>query len=68
MIHCVVVVLMVVAQSSIYRKSLSSCVTPLDTCSDRFCGIKLCDLTGVSYLLISVYMPTDCDPASYDDY
>ena len=54
--------------SILYRKSLSSCVTPLDTCSDRFCGIKLCDLTGVSYLLISVYMPTDCGPASYDDY
>ena len=33
-----------------------------------FCHIKLCDLTGVSYLLISVYMPTDCGPASYDDY
>lgn len=34
--------------SILYRKSLSSCVTPLDTHSDRFCGIKLCDLTGLS--------------------
>ena len=54
--------------SILYRKSLSSCITPLDTNSDRFCGIKLCDLSGLSYLLICVYMPTDCGPMSYSDY
>jgi hypothetical protein len=42
--------------------------TPLDTCSDRFCGIRLCDMSGLSYLLISVYMPTDYGPVSYGDY
>ena len=54
--------------SILYRKSLSSCITPLDTNSDHLCGIKLCDLSGVSYLLICVYMLTDCGPMSYSDY
>ena len=45
--------------SIFHRKSLSSCITPLDTNSDSFCDIKLCDLSGFSYLLICVYMPTD---------
>ena len=34
--------------SILYRKS-SSCITPLDTNSDRFCGIKLCDLSGLFF-------------------
>ena len=51
-----------------HRKTLSPSVTPLDTCSSRFCGIRLCDLSGLSYLLICVYMPVDSGPASYADY
>ena len=54
--------------SLLYRKSLDSCVTPLDTHSDRFCSLKICDLSGVSYLLICVYMPCNYDQSSYGDY
>ena len=68
MIHCVVVVLIVVAQSFTINHFQHVLATPLDTCSDRFCVIKLCDLSGLSHLLINVYMPTDCGPTSYSDY
>ena len=37
-------------------------------CSDRFCGVKLCDKNGLTYLLVSVYMPTFYDPSSCDNY
>ena len=43
--------------SIIYRKSLVSFITPVDSCSDRFCAIKLCDSSGLSILIICVYMP-----------
>ena len=46
--------------SILYRKSLSSCITPLDTNSDRFCGLKLCDLSGLSYLLICQLTVVPC--------
>ena len=36
-----------------YRKSLA-CVTSLHSHSNRFCAVKLCDLSG-SVLLICVY-------------
>ena len=45
--------------SILYRKSLSSFITPLDSCSDRFCAIKVCDSGGLSILMICVYMPFD---------
>ena len=45
------------------QKSLSLCVTPLDS-SNRFCCVRVCDSSGVSYLLICVYMPTDYGPQS----
>ena len=54
--------------SILYRKSLSLSVTPLHSCSNRFCGLKICDSSGVSYLLICVYMPSDCGSASYSEY
>ena len=41
----------------LYRKLLSPFITPLDTCSDRFCAIKLHDSCGLSILMICVYMP-----------
>ena len=43
--------------SIIYRKSLMPFITPLDTCSNRFCAVKLCDSSGLSVLIVSVYMP-----------
>ena len=49
----------------LYRNSLSSCVTPLHSHSNRFCAVKLCDLSGSSVLLISVYMPSDNTPVNY---
>ena len=45
--------------SILYRKSLSTCITPLDSCSSRFCGIKIHDSSGLSLLLVSVYMPSE---------
>ena len=54
--------------SILYRKSLSLSVTPLHSCSNCFCGLKICDSSGVSYLLICVYMPSDCGIASYSEY
>lgn len=52
--------------SILYRKSLSSCITPLNSCSDRFCAIKIIDSSGSSVLLVSVYMPHRL--SSFDDY
>ena len=46
--------------SIIYRKSLGMCITPLISCSDRFCGVKLCDSL--------VYMPAQCSSTSTDEY
>ena len=54
--------------SILYRKSLSSCITLLQSNSDRFCGIRLCDSSGLSYLLVSVYMPTYYDPSCVNVY
>ena len=44
--------------SILYRKSLSTSICFVDACSDRFCSVKLCDSSGLSYLLVCVYMPT----------
>ena len=49
----------------LYRKSLSSCVTHFTFSLNRFCAVKLCDL---SVLLISVYMPSDNTPTSFVNY
>ena len=54
--------------SILYCKSLSLSVTPVHSCSNRFCGIKVCDSSGLSYLLICVYMPIDYGSTSYSDY
>ena len=53
--------------SILYRKSLSSVISPLDSNSHRFCGIKMVD-SATSYLLISVYMPTDYGASSVSDF
>ena len=54
--------------SILYRKSLSSCITPLDTFSDRFCSVKLCDSSGLSCLLICAYMPSESGQSSFGGY
>ena len=54
--------------SILYRKSLGISITPLSSCSDRFCGIKLCDSSGLSILIICVYMPAICFSRSSDEY
>ena len=54
--------------SIIYRKSLSSSITPLSTASDRFCAIKVCDSSNCHFLLCSVYLPNEYHPSSYTDY
>ena len=53
--------------SILYRKSLSSVISPLDSNSHRFCGIKMVD-SATSYLLISVYMPTDYGASSVSNF
>ena len=44
----------------LYRKSFASCVVPITSCSKRFCAIKMLDSSGLSLLLISLYMPAEC--------
>ena len=52
--------------SIIYRKSLVSFITPVDSCSDRFCAIKLCDSSGLSVLIM--YMPGEHNQNPFDAY
>ena len=54
--------------SILYRKSLSSCITPLHTCSNRFCAIKLCDMSGLSVLLVNVYLPSESVASCFAEY
>ena len=55
--------------SILYRKFLSSFfIVPLDSCSDRFCGVKFCDSSGLSFLLVSIYMPSVSTPSSNSNY
>ena len=44
--------------SILYRRNLASCVVPLESCSNGFCGVRFHDSTGLSMLLICVYMPS----------
>ena len=52
----------------LYRKCLASCISSLETCSNRFCAVKFCDSTGFTSLLISIYMPADSGPSYYTEY
>ena len=54
--------------SSVYRKSLSSCITPLVTCSDCFGAVKIPASTGLSFLIVSLYMPANCAPSAFNEY
>ena len=48
----------------LYRSSLSSSITPLHSISNRFCALKVKDQSGLSILLVCVYMPSS-DIADY---
>ena len=50
----------------LYRSSLSSSITPLHSISNRFCVLKVKDQSGLSILLVCVYMPSS-DIADYQD-
>ena len=50
----------------LYRSSLSSSITPLHSISNRFCALKVKDQSGLSILLVCVYMPSS-DIADYQD-
>ena len=54
--------------SVLYRKSLSSCIIPLASSSNRFCGIKVIDSNGSSILMISLYMPSECRQSYFTEY
>ena len=43
----------------LYRKSFAPCITPILSCSQCFCGVKVLHSSGLSHLLISLYMPAD---------
>ena len=51
----------------LYRKCFSYCITPLVSCSNRFCAIKI-DPSGLSFLLACVYMPAEYHSSSFADY
>ena len=65
-VPCYVDVHMVVVHCSVlYHKSLSSCIIPLASSSNRFCGRKVIDSNGSSILMISLYMPSECRHSLY---
>ena len=52
----------------LFRNKLLSYITPLVSCSNRFCGFKIIDSCGVSYLFVSVYMPNAFQNTAISDY
>ena len=50
----------------LYKSSLSSSITPLHSNSNHFCTLKVKDQSGLSVLLVCVYMPSS-DIADYLD-
>ena len=51
----------------LYGKTYALYITPISSCSQRFCGVKVLDSSGLSHLLISLYMPAACQ-SSFVDY
>ena len=54
--------------SILYRTNLASCVVPLESCSNHFCGVRFRDSTGLSMLLICVYMPSSSSSSLFNEY
>ena len=52
----------------LFRNKLLPYITPLVSCSNRFCGLKIIDSGGVSYLFVSVYMPNAFQNTAISDY
>ena len=52
----------------LYRKCFSYCITPLVSCSNRFCANKILDPSGLSFLLACVYIPAEYQSSSFADY
>ena len=44
--------------SILFHKSLMPCNTPLASCSERFCRLRLTDVLGISTFIVCVYMPS----------
>ena len=51
----------------LYRSSLFPSITPFKSTSNRFCALKIQDISGTSILLVNVYMPSQSLPADYLD-
>ena len=54
--------------SILYQKSPASCITPLDSCSNRFCGVKFNCSSGLSMILVCVYMPSSSSFSYFTEY
>ena len=54
--------------SILYRKSLASFISPLVSCSNRFCGVKFVDSCGLSHLLLCVYLPARGSSTASSEY
>ena len=54
--------------SILYRRHLSLSVTPIYSCSNRFCAVKLTDSSGTLFSLICVCMPTESHFSSSGEY
>ena len=54
--------------SILFRKSLLPFVNRLDSCSNRFCCVKLVDSLGLSHIVISVHMPSLSHHSALSEY
>ena len=52
----------------LFHNKLLPYITPLVSCSNRFCGLKITDSCGISYLFVSVYMPNSFQNTAISDY
>ena len=53
--------------SILYCKSLASFIYPVMS-SNRFCGVKFVDSSGLSYLFVCVYLPARGSSSSFSNY
>jgi hypothetical protein len=47
---------------------IATSVSPVVTCSSRFCAVKIVDSNTISYLVVCVYMPGYINSSSHIDY
>ena len=60
--------LLAVVPFCIGKLSPHALATPLDSCSNRFCGVKFNCSSGLSMLLICVYLPSSSSPSYFTEY